>query len=183
MLIATVVTTADELLQIHKLNQQNLKQNLDEETRDQEGFVTWLYSIELLKKMHQLSPSVIVKDGGKVAAYALTTLKESRVFHADLETMFRNLETVRYKGKLLSSYRFYCMGQICVAKEYRSKGIVGMLYQKHKEVYSEHYDFLLTEISTNNVRSIKAHEKTGFQTIYTYSDAMDEWNVVVWDWK
>jgi len=183
MLKATIVTTENELLQIHRLNQQNLKQNLDKKTKQREGFVTWLYTLDLLKKMHELSPSVIVKDEDKVVAYALTTLKESQTFHTDLETMFRNLESVQYKNRLLSFYRFYCMGQICVAKEYRSKGVVSMLYQKHREIYSAQYDFILTEISTGNLRSLKAHEKTGFETIYTYSDAMDEWNVVVWNWK
>lgn len=183
MLRATIVTTEDELIQIHLLNQQNLKQNLDEETQEKQGFVTWLYSPELLQKMHSLSPSVIVKDKEKVVAYALTTLKEAKAFHPDLETMFRNLEPVQYKNRALSSYCFYCMGQICVTKKYRAKGIVNMLYQKHQEAYSKNYDFLLTEISTSNPRSLKAHERIGFQTIYTYSDAMDEWDVVVWDWK
>jgi ribosomal protein S18 acetylase RimI-like enzyme len=183
MLKATIVTTDDELLQVHHLNQQNLKQNLDEDARRQEGFVTWLYSLDLLKKMHQLSPGIIVRDKEKVIAYALTTPKESKTFHSDLEILFHNLETVQYKNKPLSSYHFYCMGQICVAKEYRGKGIVNMLYQKHKEAYSELYDFLLTEISTSNHRSLKAHEKIGFKSIYTYRDSVDEWDVVIWDWK
>jgi len=60
---------------------------------------------------------------------------------------------------------------------------VNMLYQKHREVYSNQYDFILTEISTSNLRSLKAHEKMGFETIYTYQDSVDEWNVVVWNWK
>jgi hypothetical protein len=183
MLKATIVTTDDELLQIHKLNQQNLKQHLNEETQEREGFVSWLYSIELLRMMHNLSPSVIVKDKDNVVAYALTTLKESKIFHPDLEIMFGNLESVQYKNRPLSSYRFYCMGQICIAKDYRGKGIVNMLYQQHQEVYGRYFDFLLTEISIKNPRSLKAHEKIGFQTIYTYKDAMDEWNVVVWDWN
>src|ERR1051325_2216597 len=130
MLKATIVTTEHELLAIHCLNQENLKQNLDKRTQEQEGFVTWLYSLELLEKMHQLSPSIIVKDNEKLVAYALTTLKESKAFHPDLQTMFRNLEPVQYKSNPLSSYQFYCMGQICVAKEYRGKGLVNMLYQK-----------------------------------------------------
>jgi GNAT superfamily N-acetyltransferase len=183
MLKATMVTTENELVQIYRLSQQNLKQHLDKSTQQKEGFVTWLYSIELLQKMHRLSPSIIVKDEDRVVAYALTTLKESKAFHPDLETMFRNLESVQYKNKPLSSYRFYCMGQICVAKGYRGKGIVAMLYQKHKEVYGRQYDFLLTEISTSNLRSLKAHEKIGFQTIYTYKDAKDEWDVVLWNWN
>jgi ribosomal protein S18 acetylase RimI-like enzyme len=182
MLTATIVTTKDELLQIHKLNQQNIKCNVDEGEQAREGFVSWLYPPVLLQQMHELAPTIIVKDDDKVVGYALTTLKESSRFHPDLETMFRNLETVEYKDRALFSYRFYCMGQICIAKEYRGKGIVNMLYQKHKEMYSAQHDFILTEISTSNRRSIKAHEKIGFTSIYTYRDTMDEWSVVIWNW-
>lgn len=183
MLKATIITAEEELLQIHELNQRNFKSNVDLATQMEEGFVTWLYSLELLRQMHRLAPGIIVKDGDAVAGYALTTLKEAKVFHPDLKTMFQNLEPVKYKGKELSSYHFYCMGQICVAKEYRGNGIVNMLYQKHKEIYSLQYEFLLTEISTRNIRSLKAHKKIGFQTIYTYKDSNDEWDVVIWDWS
>jgi ribosomal protein S18 acetylase RimI-like enzyme len=183
MLEATIVTKQDELIQIHGLNLQNLKQNLGTAERSDEGFVSWLYSPELLEKMHELAPSVIVKDGNRVVGYALTTPKEASAFHPDLKTMFANLEPVAYKKRPLSSYHYYCMGQICIARDYRGLGIVSMLYQKHRELYAPGYDFILTEISTSNPRSQKAHEKIGFHTIHTYRDAMDEWRVVVWDWR
>ena len=183
MLQATIVTTRDELLQIHQLNQDNIRKNLNAEEQIREGFVSWLYPLKLLEQMHNLAPAIIIKNGDKVIAYALATLMEASPFHSDLETMFHNLKQVQYKGRSLFSYRFYCMGQICVAKEYRGKGLVNNLYQKHKEIYSSFYEFILTEISTKNLRSIKAHEKIGFTTIYTYKDAMDEWNVVIWDWN
>ena len=182
MLQPTLVTNKDELVQIHKLNQKNLKQNLTLAEQKEQGFITWLYSIELLEKMHELAPSVVVKDGDVVAGYALTTLKESASFHPDFHAMFEKLASVQYRGKPLYSYSLYCMGQLCVAKEYRGKGIVEMLYQKHKELYSTEYDFILTEISTRNYRSIKAHEKVGFRSIHRYTDEMDEWDVVVWNW-
>jgi predicted GNAT superfamily acetyltransferase len=171
------------LEQIHQLSQLNLKQNISADEQKEEGFVTWLYSIELLSQMHDLAPGIIAKDEERVAAYALTTLRESSSFHPDLKEMFQNLSNVFYQGKPLSSHHFYCMGQICVAKEYRGKGLVKALYQKHKEAYGNEYDFILTEISTRNYRSLKAHQKIGFKTIHTHRDAMDEWNVVVWDWE
>lgn len=182
MLHVSLVGNEEELSQIHELNQKNLKPNIDVNEQKVEGFVSWLYSFELLKQMNQLAPSVIVKNNNEVIAYALTTLKEASLFHNDLRIMFQNLEAVQYNGKPLSAYNFYCMGQICVAKQHRGKGIVNLLYQKHKEVYSSQFDFILTEISTSNKRSMKAHENAGFKIIYTYIDAMDEWNVVVWNW-
>ena len=182
MLQATLVTSSYELEQIHQLNQLNIKHHVDEKTQVDEGFVSWLYPVSLLQQMHELAPAVIIKEGETVAGYALTTLREAGAFHPDLRIMFKNLETVQYQGRPLSDHHFYCMGQICVAKAYRGKGLVGLLYQKHKEVYGRQYDFILTEIATRNIRSIKAHEKIGFRTIHTYRDHMDEWAVVIWDW-
>lgn len=182
MLKADVVQSDNELEQIYQLNKLNLKQNLNQQERTTEGFVTWLYELPLLKAMHTIAPSIIIKDGEHVVAYALTALPETSKFHPDLDVMFRNLETLAYKGQPLFSYSFYCMGQICIDKQYRGKGLVKEMYRKHKEVFSSRYKLLLTEISTSNPRSQKAHEKVGFTTIHTYEDAMDEWNVVVWEW-
>ncbi|HVK97549.1 MAG TPA: GNAT family N-acetyltransferase [Flavisolibacter sp.] len=177
------MSNRNELVQILELNHQNLKQNLSDAEQQDEGFITWLYSLELLEKMHDVAPSVIVKDGDKIVGYALTTPIEARSFHPDLDIMFQNLEPVQYKNAPLFSFRFYCMGQICVDKNYRGKGVVNLLYQKHKELFAGQYEFILTEISTRNKRSIKAHEKVGFTSIYQYSDATDDWSVVIWDWK
>ncbi len=66
MLQASLVNNKDELIQIHQLNKQNLKGSLSEEEKEQEGFVSWLYSLELIEKMHGLAPSVIVKDNNRL---------------------------------------------------------------------------------------------------------------------
>ena len=183
MIYAAEVTTDDEIIQIHKMNQLYLRSNLSQQVQEEEGFVSWLYPVPLLQQMDSIAPSIIVKDDDSVIGYALVTPIEASSFHRDLQTMIDNLETLDYKGKLLSAYSYYIMGQVCIDKEYRGKGIFGMLFQKHKEIYSDKYELLVTEISTKNLRSQKAHEKVGFTTIYTYTDTVDEWNVVVWDWR
>jgi GNAT superfamily N-acetyltransferase len=182
MLHATIVSTQTELEQIQKLNHQNLKPSLSPEELSKEGFVSWFYSLELLEKMHQLAPSIIVKDNKELVGYALTALKAAGNFHHDLQSMISNIQLVEYQGKPLANYNFYLMGQICIHKDYRGKGIFDLLYQHHKLIYSRGYELLVTEISANNKRSLRAHEKLGFKTTYTYTDNMDEWKVVVWDW-
>lgn len=183
MLYVTEVTTDDELIQINALNQQNLKPNLSKQEQESQGFVTWLYSVPLLQHIHTIAPSVIVKNEQKVVGYALVTPVEAGSFHPDLHTMMAHLENINYKGSPLSSYSYYIMGQVCIDKDFRGKGIFNMMFEKHKELYSDKYELLVTEISTANYRSQKAHEKVGFKTIHKYKDALDEWNVVVWDWR
>ena len=182
MLYATIVSTETELEQIQRLNQQNLKNNISREEQEWEGFVSWSYSFDLLKKMHQQAPSIIVKDGDEVIGYALVTLLEASDFHKDLQTMISNLRSVQYNGKSLMLYRFYLMGQVCIQKEYRGKGVFNLLYQQHKNVYRKEYELLVTEIAANNKRSLRAHKKIGFDVIHTYPDGDQAWNVVVWNW-
>ena len=97
--------------------------------------------------------------------------------------MMKNLADLKYEGSPLTNYGFYLMGQVCIRRDYRGKGVFEMLYREHKQTYSSQYDLLVTEISTSNHRSLKAHQKTGFKNIHTYEDAMDEWTVVAWDWR
>ena len=183
MLYVTEATTNDELIQIHKMNQLYLRSNISLHEQEEEGFVSWLYSVSLLQQMQNIAPNIIVKENDTVVGYALVTTIEAANFHQDLKTMIAGIETIEYKGKPLSFYSYYIMGQVCIDKAYKGKGIFNMLFQKHKELYQEKYEMLVTEISLKNLRSQKAHEKIGFKTIHTYSDALDKWNVVVWDWR
>jgi L-amino acid N-acyltransferase YncA len=75
------------------------------------------------------------------------------------------------------------MGQICVAKNYRGKGVFDSLYEKHKELYGSSYDLCVPSVSTRNTRSMSAHERVGFETVLTFRDQTDEWNILVWNLK
>lgn len=183
MLYATTVSGTPELQQLLLLQQQNLKTAVSEQEKKEQGFVTMPFTLEMLLAMHAFAPSIIVKDNDILAGYAIVFLKEGRAIYPAMESMFANFEKISWKGKPFNSYRYYIMGQICIAKPYRGKGVFDMLYEKHKELYQPAYDCIVTEISASNYRSLRAHERIGFKTISTHSDAIDTWNVVVWDWN
>lgn len=183
MLQATLVSDKEELEQILLLQQENLLTNISEEERQAQGFVTMHHDLAVLEKMHELSPSVIIKDNDKVVAYALTMLRECRQLMPGLAAMFALLDDLQWENKLLTDHRFYVMGQICVAKEYRGQNLVNELYQHHKKIYQSQFDLFITEISTRNHRSLRAHEKVGFKTIHVHRDHLDEWAIVGWDWN
>jgi hypothetical protein len=183
MLKATIVQHTDELRQILELQQQNLKQHVSEEEKKEQGFVTMKFTLPMLEAMHTLAPSIIVKDRDKVIAYAIVFLPEGRRVYPAIVPLLDLVETLEWNGTPLNRYRYYIMGQICVAKEYRGRGVVKMLYDGHREAMHHEYDLIVTEISTSNHRSIKAHERIGFVSIHTYRDELDEWSVVAWDWQ
>ena len=98
--------------------------------------------------------------------------------------MFELLDSLSWHGESLRTQdRWFVMGQICVAEGYRGMGVFDGMYQKMRELCRKEYDFVITEIAERNTRSIRAHERVGFQTLHTFSDAVagEDWRVVVWD--
>jgi len=183
MLYPALTHSEQELQQILQLQQENHIENIDGSEMQAQGFVTLRHDAATLKQMHELAASVIIKEDDKVVAYALTMLRECRQLIPDLEPMFALFDNLDWNNKPLNSYRFYVMGQVCIAKPYRGKGLFEQLYAHHRKVYQSQFDLLVTEISTRNHRSLRAHEKTGFTTIHTHRDNLDEWRVVGWDWS
>ncbi|WP_143305401.1 GNAT family N-acetyltransferase [Chitinophaga vietnamensis] len=179
---ATVVTNNDELQQIAALSKSNNTTLLSATEKARDGFLTWSYDTATLQRLHHISPSVIVKDGDTVAGYAIVLTKEGATVYPPLQAMLAHLEQIEYEGKTLNDYHFYVMGQVCVHPDYRGKGVFQLLYEHHRTLFAQQYDFLVTEISVHNHRSLRAHQRTGFRTIHTYKDELSTWDVVIWDW-
>lgn len=180
---ATVVTDNRELQEILQLQQQNLLSNISTDEMSQHGFLTVQHTFETLSYMQQLAPQIIIKDHNKVLAYALVMLQECRLLIPTLEPMYRVFDNLTINGRPLNSYHFYVMGQICIDKDYRGKGLFEGLYRHHRYLYSAQYDFILTEVSLRNQRSMRAHEKMGFKILHRHRDELDEWAIVYWDWQ
>ncbi len=177
----TTAQTDDDLRQILDLQAMNHKSNISEATKREQGFVTVRHSWEQIVLLHHTTPQIIAKDGDRVAAYALAMLPALGESIPDLQPMFSLFTQIRWQGSTLSDSRYYAMGQICVAEEYRGQGAFEGLYQKHRELYSPDFDLLITEVSTNNTRSMRAHERVGFRTIHVHQDHVDTWNVIAWE--
>ncbi|HEX4957129.1 MAG TPA: GNAT family N-acetyltransferase [Lacibacter sp.] len=183
MLLTKTVETDEELLQILELQQLYLAGHTSREEEQEQGFVTVEHNFEKLKLLHALFPSVIVKDNDRVIGYALILLPEAGGMFPELISLFQTLEQLYYRERPLYTYRYYVMGQVCIHKNYRGRGVFELLYQKHKELLQNRYDFVVTSVATRNTRSIRAHEKTGFKTIHRFMDDHEDWLVILWDWR
>lgn len=95
-----------------------------------------------------------------------------------LISMFDKIDKLIPKDK-----NYVVMGQICVDKNYRKQGIFRGMYDFYKKELSTEYDYLVTEVSVLNKRSMMAHEFIGFKTIETYTSNEIIWNIISWDWK
>jgi ribosomal protein S18 acetylase RimI-like enzyme len=161
------------------LQRANLGRALAAEEAAREGFVTVEHTRELLARMHGELPSIVaVDDAGAVVAYALSMATSCASFLPILEPMFATFSSLTFDGRPLLDQRMYVMGQICVARAWRGRGLVEALYDAHRRLYGGRFELLVTEISARNGRSLRAHARVGFEEVGRYRDATDDWVVV-----
>ena len=175
--------TEEELIQIIALQKRNLPENIDETTLAKEGFVTIKHELKLLRSMNEAYPHTIAVAQGQVIGYTLVMLSFFRNQIPVLIPMFERIDELTFQGNKLSEIRYFIMGQVCVHEEYRGKGIFAGLYHHMKKTMQNHFDLNVTQIALRNPRSIRAHEKVGFEVIEEYASGGEEWVVVAWDWK
>lgn len=178
-----LVDNDSQLAGILALQKLNHVSEISIETKNTQGFVTVRHDLPLLQTMNNSARQIIALENEAVIGYALVMPKELKLQIPVLMPMFDMFGKISYKQKKLSELNYYVMGQVCIAEAFRGKGIFEKLYSKHRETYSSTYDLCVTEVSTSNQVSMRAHEKVGFQIIHTFADTTDEWNILLWDWK
>ncbi|WP_422083155.1 GNAT family N-acetyltransferase [Ulvibacterium sp.] len=163
----------DELVQILELQKRNLPESLSRQEKHSEGFVTVSHSLDQLRAMHQVCPHIIAKDQDRVIGYALCMHPRFAEFVAVLRPMFQEIETIVPEGK-----KYMVMGQICIDKAYRKKGVFRQLYQTMKTALFPDYPVIITEVDTENQRSLRAHYTVGFKDLKTYRSTNQEWQLI-----
>lgn len=143
--------------------------------------------------MHQIHPSIIAKDGDTVVGYVLVVTKELYGKHDLLTDLFDSINSIQYpitvNNDTTTPRRYYqdinyvLVGQLCVAKGYRGIGLVQKMYQHFYDTLKDRFEMALTDVAENNPRSLKAHQKTGFQVIDTKGYGNLQWYIILWDWN
>lgn len=164
----------EELMQILSLQQQNLPKNLTNLEIKEQGFLTVEHNFELLKAMQTAHPHTIATDEGKVVGYALSMHPKFSESIEVLKPMFTEINKVA-KG---SKSNYMVMGQVCVAKGHRGHGIFRKLYLTMKNCLPAGFDKIITEVDTNNIRSINAHKAIGFEELAQHKVDETIWSII-----
>jgi ribosomal protein S18 acetylase RimI-like enzyme len=178
-----LVTVPEEIIGIKALQNLNLRTNISDEEAASQGFLTASYTMEYLEAMNADAPSVIAKAGGEVVGYAMVTTNALRDGHELMADLFNTIDRTSYKDCLLGEMDYVVVGQLCVAKAFRGMGLVQRLYNHFRDCYADRYPYLVTDVAQANSRSLKAHQKTGFQVIDTLTYGGIGWDIVLWDWR
>lgn len=162
-----------DLRQILALQQKNLPGNMSSEEKKKEGFVTVSHTFEMLKNMNDACPHIIAKSYGTVIGYALCMHPKFADDIEILKPMFDEVEAIRPKIE-----NHIVMGQICIDKAYRGKGVFRKLYETMRAAVQPKFKQIITEVDTQNIRSLRAHYAVGFKDMVTYRSNGQDWKII-----
>jgi GNAT superfamily N-acetyltransferase len=171
------------LQDILDLQRINLRTNLHPDEIDSQGFLYVQHTYDSLKKICATEPAVIALDGEKLAGYALCMNKVHSMQVPELWSFFSSLDKLTYQHKALQESTYLVCGQICIAKAYRGFNLMRRLYNTMSELKTK-YQYCITEVSSQNIRSLNAHFKVGFKPIHEFLEENGElWHILLWDWN
>lgn len=164
-------STDTELKQIITLQKKNAITSVSDKEKEKEGFVTVSHTLDVLKQMNAICPHIIAKYNGEVVGYALSMEIRFGEEIPVLNPMFSELKRMGIQNYLV-------MGQVCVDKGFRKKGIFRALYTTMKNEYKSTYDNIVTEVDTKNTRSLNAHYAIGFKLLHNYESLGQHWKII-----
>ena len=177
-------STRDHLHQIKQLQLTNLKRSLTPEEIVEEGFVTCEHSMALLEKMNHPDGHILALREEEVVGYCLVMSPSWRDELDVLKPMFEKIERIAKDHETLSPSNYIVMGQVCIDKAHRRQGLFKGMYNYYRSCLSDKYRYCITEVATENTRSLSAHKAVGFEALYSYDvDDGRSWVVVIWDWS
>lgn len=178
--LSDAVSDLERIIELQKLNRPTA---VVPDLWETQGFVTMEYTVQQLQIICGKYRHVVAKHNNAVVGYALILLKDYSSSFPFLRDMFQDIETGFCDGKPLRESRYFVMGQICIEEDFRGKGVFKQLYHQLREQMSADFDFVVTEVSTRNGKSMRAHEHLGFENIKPGETGSSEWKVIAWDWR
>ena len=169
-------STERELQEILLLQKENLSGIISADEKRKEGFVTVSHSLDILSQMNNRCPHIIATYKERVIGYALCMHPDFAKDIPVLQPMFERLVLL-----LDPEISFMVMGQICIDKTHRKQGVFRGLYNFMQMELKREYHSIITEVDSENIRSLNAHLAIGFREIDVHSSGGRIWHLVQWE--
>lgn len=157
--------TAEDFPAILSLQQANLLQNLSPENRD-DGFLSVEFTLEMLAEVEEDFGIVKASCGGELVGYFMAqSLSFNQRFRL-LSEIISRFSSIAYQGRKLSEARSFISGPMCVAKNWRKRGITKAMFKLLMERASEKFEIGVTFVSKLNLRSMHVSQDVlGMQAV------------------
>lgn len=150
---------------ILKLQGKHLFAALDEVQR-RDGFLTVEFTREMLQEVINDLIIVTAYVDNRLIGYHMAQTIAFNLRFALLRKIIDRFSEISFLGRALSESKVFIWGPVCIASDWRGKGIHEVLFRMVCEYVTPRYEVGVTFISEDNPRSLAASQsKLGMQIV------------------
>ncbi len=139
-----------------RLQRENFITNLSDEER-KEGFLSAQFTPEQVAAMAEDLGTTVVIVENEVAGFVCAFRREFDTGSPVIAKMLESYDLFRFEGTLLSRYRSYLYGPVCIGRQYRRSGLLRGLYQAQIAELAGQFEVGAAFVARNNLHSLAAH--------------------------
>jgi hypothetical protein len=127
----------------------------DEEKR--EGFLSAEFTPQQAADMAADLGTTIATIGSTVAGFVCAFRREFDTGSPVLEKMLTLYDSFQFRGQPLSRCNSYIYGPVCIAREFRGRGLLRGLYETQKKDLAGRFEVGVAFVARSNPHSLDAH--------------------------
>ncbi|MGH7826318.1 MAG: hypothetical protein ACREQ7_14230 [Candidatus Binatia bacterium] len=123
----------------------------------QQGFLSAEFSPEQVAALAQDLGTTLAVVADEVAGFLCAFRREFNHGSPVIAKMLECYDQVEFEGRPLSVLKSYIYGPVCVAREYRGRGLLRGLYEAQRRDLAGQFDMGVAFVSRDNPHSLRAH--------------------------
>lgn len=174
-----------DIVDIIRLQNENLRVNMDEEKRRECGYVGLRTSEQLVKQLLSEKLVVVARTGSEIVGYQMTGTAKSLVedpLARQALSVFESDE-LSYDGKPLRDYDYCVLMQLLIEPKWRGKMMGQMIFVEQIGNMMQHgYELVVTAIDKDNPVTNRFHiDKLGMEILGSFQRDSEEWLILIKD--
>jgi hypothetical protein len=147
---------ARDYLEIVRLNRANLLANLAPQDRE-DGFLSAIFTEQQVSAMAEDLGITVAVIEARVVGFLCAFRNDFDHGSPVVARMLASYGSMRFEGRLLSSFRSYVYGPVCIERDFRKRGLLRRLYEAQKQDLAGRFEIGVALVSRDNIHSLDAH--------------------------
>ena len=140
------------------LQSANYIANLSAHEREQ-GFLSAQFTLEQTTQITEDLGTIVAVIDDQIVGFVCASRNEFETGSPVIAKMLESYDRMIFEGRALKSFRSYIYGPVCVARDFRDRGLLRGLYEAQKKDLAGQFEIGVAFVSRSNPHSLAAHVK------------------------
>jgi len=140
------------------LQSANYIANLLAHEREQ-GFLSAQFTLEQTAQIAEDLGTIVAVIDDQIVGFVCASRNESETGSPVIAKMLESYDRMIFEGRALKSFRSYIYGPVCLARDFRGRGLLRGLYQAQKKDLAGQFEIGVAFVSRSNPHSLETHVK------------------------